>query len=58
MWNEVSGPSNLITTANFCNNGKYAVVGTYDGKCIFFTTEVNWGCYFGICFHFFVTFEN
>lgn len=39
MWNEVSGPSNLITTANFCNNGKYAVVGTYDGKCIFFTTE-------------------
>ncbi|CAI9737026.1 repeat-containing 44 [Octopus vulgaris] len=39
LWNEVSSPSNLITTANFCNNGKYAVVGTYDGKCIFFTTE-------------------
>ncbi|XP_067669114.1 WD repeat-containing protein 44-like isoform X1 [Haliotis asinina] len=39
LWNEVSGSANLITTANFCQNGKYAVVGTYDGKCIFYTTE-------------------
>ena len=38
MWNEVSS---LITTANFCHNGKFAVAGTYDGKCIFYTTEVN-----------------
>lgn len=36
MWNEVSS---LITTANFCHNGKFAVAGTYDGKCIFYTTE-------------------
>ncbi|KAL3846908.1 hypothetical protein ACJMK2_017856 [Sinanodonta woodiana] len=39
MWNEVTGSSTLITTANFCHNGKFAVVGTYDGKCIFFSTE-------------------
>uniref|UniRef100_A0A2C9JF22 WD repeat-containing protein 44 n=1 Tax=Biomphalaria glabrata TaxID=6526 RepID=A0A2C9JF22_BIOGL len=39
LWNELSGSSNLITTANFCYNGRLAVVGTYDGKCIFYTTE-------------------
>ncbi|CAL1538845.1 unnamed protein product [Lymnaea stagnalis] len=39
LWNELSGSSNLITTANFCHNGRLAVVGTYDGKCIFYTTE-------------------
>ncbi|XP_052214774.1 WD repeat-containing protein 44-like isoform X2 [Dreissena polymorpha] len=38
MWNEVENNS-LITTANFCHNGKFAVVGTYDGKCIFYSTE-------------------
>ncbi|KAL4225539.1 WD repeat-containing protein 44 [Mactra antiquata] len=38
MWNEVGGGS-LITTANFCHNGKFAVVGTYDGKCVFYNTE-------------------
>ncbi|XP_053404218.1 WD repeat-containing protein 44-like [Mercenaria mercenaria] len=38
LWNEV-GSGSLITTANFCHNGKFAVVGTYDGKCIFFSTE-------------------
>lgn len=42
LWNELSGSSNLITTANFCYNGRLAVVGTYDGKCIFYTTEVSW----------------
>ena len=41
MWNELSGPSNLITTANFCHNGRLAVVGTYDGRCIFYTTDVS-----------------
>ena len=34
------GSGSLITTANFCHNGKFAVVGTYDGKCIFYSTEV------------------
>lgn len=34
--------SNLITAANFCLNGKFAVVGTYDGRCIFYETEVRW----------------
>ena len=37
-------PSNpgtsLITAANFCQDGKLAVVGTYDGRCIFYDTEV------------------
>ncbi len=32
--------SHLITAANFCMNGKMAVVGTYDGRCIFYETEV------------------
>ena len=30
----------MITAANFCMNGKLAVVGTYDGRCIFYETEV------------------
>ncbi len=34
--------SHLITAANFCMNGKLAVVGTYDGRCMFYDTEV-WG---------------
>ena len=33
--------SHLITAANFCMNGKFAVVGTYDGRCIFYDTEVS-----------------
>jgi len=32
--------SNLITAANFCLQGRFAVVGTYDGRCIFYETEV------------------
>ncbi|KAL5284527.1 WDR44 family protein [Megaselia abdita] len=40
LWNEVDGQTNkLITAANFCQNGKFAVVGTYDGRCIFYTTD-------------------
>ncbi|XP_020601484.1 WD repeat-containing protein 44-like [Orbicella faveolata] len=40
LWNELEGTgSNLITAANFCLNGKFAVVGTYDGRCIFYETE-------------------
>ena len=41
LWNEVSGGSKLITAANFCLNGKFAVVGTYDGHCVFYSTEVS-----------------
>ena len=40
LWNEVSGRSRLITAVNFCMNGKFAVVGTYDGRCVFYSTEV------------------
>lgn len=39
VWNEVDGQTKLITAANFCQNGKFAVVGTYDGRCIFYITE-------------------
>jgi len=39
LWNEVDGATKLITTANYCQNGKFAVVGTYDGRCIFFSTD-------------------
>lgn len=39
LWNEVTGPNKLITAANFCQNGKFAVVGTYDGRCMFYHTE-------------------
>ncbi|XP_064394517.1 WD repeat-containing protein 44-like isoform X2 [Halichondria panicea] len=40
LWNEIEGiGSHLITAANFCMNGKMAVVGTYDGRCIFYETE-------------------
>eukprot|EP01137_Pigoraptor_chileana_P010776 Opistho-2@4098 len=40
LWNEIVGSgANLITAANFCQNGKMAVVGTYDGRCVFFDTE-------------------
>ncbi|XP_076258235.1 WD repeat-containing protein 44 [Rhynchophorus ferrugineus] len=39
VWNEVEGTPKLITAANFCQNGKFAVVGTYDGRCIFYSTD-------------------
>ncbi|XP_053605999.1 WD repeat-containing protein 44 isoform X5 [Plodia interpunctella] len=39
VWNEVDGKTKLITAANFCQNGKFAVVGTYDGRCIFYITD-------------------
>ncbi|XP_014661975.1 PREDICTED: WD repeat-containing protein 44-like [Priapulus caudatus] len=40
LWNEVDGATKLITAANFCQNGRFAVVGTYDGRCIFYSTEL------------------
>ncbi|XP_058063498.1 uncharacterized protein LOC131213474 [Anopheles bellator] len=39
LWNEVDGQTKLITAANFCENGKFAMVGTYDGRCIFYNTD-------------------
>lgn len=39
VWNEVDGQTKLITAANFCLNGKLAVVGSYDGRCIFYHTD-------------------
>lgn len=45
LWNEVDGQTRLITAANFCQNGKYAVIGTYDGRCIFYDTEVSCSFY-------------
>uniref|UniRef100_A0A182J3G4 Uncharacterized protein n=1 Tax=Anopheles atroparvus TaxID=41427 RepID=A0A182J3G4_ANOAO len=39
LWNEVDGQTKLITAANFCANGKFAVVGSYDGRCIFYNTD-------------------
>lgn len=39
VWNEVEGTTKLITAANFCQNGMFAVVGTYDGRCIFYNTD-------------------
>ncbi|XP_017878096.1 WD repeat-containing protein 44 [Ceratina calcarata] len=39
VWTEVDGQTKLITAANFCQNGKFAVVGSYDGRCIFYNTD-------------------
>ncbi|EEB13937.1 WD repeat domain-containing protein, putative [Pediculus humanus corporis] len=39
VWNEVDGQTKLITAANFCLNGKLAVIGSYDGRCIFYHTD-------------------
>lgn len=29
----------FITAIAFAKNGKFAVVGTYDGRCFFYTTD-------------------
>ena len=39
LWNDVSGHSKLIMANNFCLNGEFAVVGTYDGRCVFYRTK-------------------
>ncbi|KAL1435510.1 hypothetical protein MTO96_000178 [Rhipicephalus appendiculatus] len=42
LWNELDGQTKLITAANFCQKGKFAVVGSYDGRCIFYNTELKY----------------
>ncbi|XP_066582235.1 WD repeat-containing protein 44-like isoform X2 [Prorops nasuta] len=39
VWSEIDGQTKLITAANFCQDGMFAVVGSYDGRCIFYYTE-------------------
>jgi len=46
LWNEVGHDSgsndsreSIITSVAFCENGKYACCGTYDGRCLFYSTE-------------------
>ncbi|VDP08921.1 unnamed protein product [Soboliphyme baturini] len=38
LWNEVDG-GRLITALTFARNGKFVVVGTYDGRCNFYSTD-------------------
>ncbi|CAG9536757.1 unnamed protein product [Cercopithifilaria johnstoni] len=38
LWNEVEQVK-FITAIAFAKNGKFAVVGTYDGRCFFYTTD-------------------
>jgi len=42
LWNEVEGQRKLITAANFCDSGKLCVVGTYDGRCVFYTDQLKY----------------
>ncbi|XP_077515494.1 WD repeat-containing protein 44 isoform X2 [Amblyomma americanum] len=42
LWNELDGQTKLITAANFCQKGKFAVVGSYDGRCVFYNTELKY----------------
>ncbi|XP_054721184.1 WD repeat-containing protein 44-like [Uloborus diversus] len=39
LWNELDGQTKLITAVSFCQNGKIAIVGSYDGRCIFYYTD-------------------
>ncbi|UYV82627.1 WDR44 [Cordylochernes scorpioides] len=39
LWNELDGHSKLITAVSFCQNGRIAVVGSYDGRCVLYLTE-------------------
>ncbi|XP_037089479.1 WD repeat-containing protein 44-like [Pollicipes pollicipes] len=39
LWNELDGQAKLITAANFCQGGRFAVVGSYDGRCLFYSTD-------------------
>lgn len=39
VWNDTE--KKYITAMTFVKSGKFAVVGTYDGKCIFYTADVS-----------------
>lgn len=39
LWNEVEQVK-FITAITFVRNGKFVVVGTYNGRCFFYTTDV------------------
>ncbi len=46
LWNDLNNRQNrnsFITAVSFCQGGKTIAVGTYDGKCILYHTEV---CHF------------
>ena len=38
LWNEVDG-ARLITALTIVRNGKFVCVGTFDGRCVIYTTE-------------------
>ena len=44
LWNELANTNqsstNFITAICFCQSGRTIAVGTYDGKCILYQTEV------------------
>lgn len=40
LWNEVEQVK-FITAITFVRNGKFVVVGTYNGRCFFYTTDVS-----------------
>ena len=45
LWNELANTNqssaNFITAISFCQGGRTIAVGTYDGKCILYQTEVS-----------------
>ena len=43
-WNEINrnqSPNCFVTAICFCQEGKTIAVGTYDGKCVLYQTDVN-----------------
>lgn len=39
IWNEVEDVVKFITAITFVKNGKFVVVGTYNGRCFFYSTD-------------------
>uniref|UniRef100_A0A914LXY7 WD repeat-containing protein 44 n=1 Tax=Meloidogyne incognita TaxID=6306 RepID=A0A914LXY7_MELIC len=39
IWNEVEEVKKFITAITFVKNGKFVVVGTYSGRCFFYSTD-------------------
>jgi predicted site-specific integrase-resolvase len=40
MWNEVEQVK-FITAMTFVKKGKFVAIGTYSGRCFFYTTDVS-----------------